>query len=89
MSEQNQERIRRKVESGLYASVDEVVENALALQDEYDAELEAELSDLRESLRRSAAQSEAGLGVPGKEVFDELRRRNAEMVRERRRAESE
>lgn len=89
MNEQNQERIRRKVESGLYSSADEVVENALALQDEYDAELEAELSDLRESLRRSAAQSEAGLGVPGKEVFDELRRRNAKMVRKRQRAESE
>lgn len=84
ISGQIQERIRRKVESGMYSSADDVLASALALLDERDDDLEAELSDMREKVRTGLEESKAGLAVPASEVFDELRRRNAEIVRERR-----
>ena len=83
ISEQNQERIRLKVESGIYSSADDVLASALALLDERDDDLESELADMRERVRKGLEESKAGLGVPASEVFDELRRRNAEIVRER------
>ena len=84
MSEQNQERILRKVESGLYSSADDVLMNALDLLDIQDIELERELVEMKEAVRIGTEQADAGMLIPAEEVFDELRRRNAEMARERR-----
>ena len=84
INEHNEERIRRKVESGKYSSVDDVLANALALLDERDADLEGELADMREKVGLGLEESKAGLAVPAGEVFDELRRRNAEIVLEKR-----
>ena len=84
ISEQNQERIRRKVESGIYSSLDDVLANALTLLDERDDDVESERTDMREKVRLGLEESKAGLAVPASEVFDELRRRNAEIVREKR-----
>ena len=83
ISDQNQERIRRKVESGAYSSADDVLAKALTLLDERDDDLDSELADMREKVRMGLEESKAGLAVPASEVFDELRRRNAEIVRER------
>ena len=83
ISEQNQERIRQKVESGIYSSADEALENALDLLDVHDVELEHELALIRENVRISKKQAEAGQVIPAEEVFAELRRRNAEIVREK------
>jgi antitoxin ParD1/3/4 len=80
ISEQNQERIRRKVESGMYSSADDVLADALTLLDERDDDLESELADMRRKVRKGLDESKAGLAVPASEVFDELRRRNAEFV---------
>ena len=84
ISEQNQERIRRKVESGIYSSLDDVLANALTLLDERDDDVESERTDMREKVRLGLEESKVGLAVPASEVFDELRRRNAEIVREKR-----
>ena len=84
ISEQNKEHIRRKVESGIYSSIDDVLASALALLDERDDDLESELADVREKVRTGLEESKAGLAVPASEVFDELRRRNAEAVRAKR-----
>ena len=84
INEHNEERIRRKVESGKYSSVDDVLANALALLDERDADLEGELADMREKVGLGLEESKAGLAVPAGEVFDELRCRNAEIVLEKR-----
>ena len=84
ISEQNEKRIRRKVESGIYSSVDDVLANALTLLDERDDDLEGELADMREKVRVGLEESKAGLAIPAGEVFDELRRRNAEIVLEKR-----
>ena len=47
ISEGNQKRIESKLKSGLYGSADDVVEKALELLDEFDAELAQELADVR------------------------------------------
>ena len=79
ISERNLSHIKRKVESGRYSSTDDVLGSALALLDEHEAELESELADLRESVRRGTEQADAGQVVPAGEVFEELRQRNASL----------
>ena len=76
ISEQNQERIRRKVESGMYSSVDDVISAALGLLEGLDPDLERELADIHAKVRIATEQADSGMLIPGKEVFDELRRRN-------------
>ena len=70
--------------SGNYASADAVITVALDLLERLDPDVEREWADMRESVRQGLEESDAGLGIPGEEVFDELRRRNAEMAREKR-----
>ena len=84
IGDQNLERIGPNIESGVYSSADEVLASALALVDEREDDQEAELADMHEKVRIGLEESKAGLAVPASEVFDELRRRNAEVVHERR-----
>ena len=77
VAKRNVERIRRKVDSGRYSSVDDVLDSALELLDERDEPLERELADMFESVRRGTDQADAGQVVPASEVFEELRRRSA------------
>ena len=84
INEQNQERIRRKVESGKYSSVDDVLANALALLDERDDDLESELADMHEKVRigwRSRRLAWRSLQAKSSMSFGG---RNAEVVHERR-----
>ena len=81
ISERNLAHIKRKIESGKYSSTDDVLGSALALLDEHDGELESELADLRESVRRGSEQADAGQVVPADEVFEELRQRNASLAK--------
>ena len=76
ISEQRQDRIRRKVESGHYGTPDEVIAKALELLDERDQALAEELADMQEKALRSTEQADAGQLIPASEVFDELRQRN-------------
>ena len=84
ISGHNQAWIRRKMASGGYATANEVISVALDLLERLDPDVEREWADMRESVRQGKAESDAGLGIPGDEVFDEFRRRNVEMVREKR-----
>ncbi len=77
ISEQNQEHIKRKIESGQYTTPDEVIANALALLDEQDEQLAQELDELRAKVRAGLEQADRGQLTPATEVFEELRRRNA------------
>ena len=77
VSARNLNHIKRKIESGRYASVDEVLVSALALLDERDDTLDRELPDMRERVRRGTQQADAGKLIPAGEVFEELRHRNA------------
>lgn len=65
--------IRRKVESGAFASADEVVEEALRLLDEEVIETPEFTAYLREKIRESL--NEPGPDIPMEEVFDRLERR--------------
>lgn len=51
INEQNEERIKRKVESGQYPSIDDVIAKALELLDEHDEDLERELADMHDKVR--------------------------------------
>ena len=83
ISEQHEEQIKRKVESGIYGSPDDVIAKALELLDEHDEELERELADMRLKVKISTEQADAGQLIPASEVFDELRRRNAAIARQK------
>lgn len=76
VSEQINERIKRKVESGQYPSADDVLARALTLLEEHDAELECELADMHQKVRRGTAQADAGELIRADKVFDELRQRH-------------
>ena len=78
INEQNQDRIRRKIETGKYGSPDDVVAQALKLLDDYDEGLERELADMRAKVQKGTEQADAGKLTPGSEVFNRLMRRNAE-----------
>ena len=80
-NEQNEERIKHKVESGRYPSVDDVIAKALELLDEHDEELERELADMHDRVRRGTEQADAGQLKPASEVFDRLLQRNAERTK--------
>ena len=54
---------------------------ALALLDEREAALEHELHDVREQVEKATAEADAGELVPAAEVFEELRQRNADLVK--------
>lgn len=81
INERNLAHIKRKTDSGKYSSTDDVLDSALALLDEHDGELESELADLRESVRRGTEQADTGQVVPAGEVFEELRERNASLAK--------
>ena len=78
--------VRRKVDSGIYSSADDVLANALDRSSmNAMTTSESELADMREKVRTyGLEESKAGLAVPASEVFDELRRRNAEAASEKR-----
>tara|TARA_B100000315_G_C14003851_1_gene331401 strand:- start:86 stop:352 length:267 start_codon:yes stop_codon:yes gene_type:complete len=83
ISEQHQDHIRRKVESGRYGTPDEVIGKALELLDERDRALADELADMHEKVRRSTEQADAGQLISASEVFDELRQRNDSMTKQK------
>ena len=82
ISARNLNHIKRIVESGRYASVDEVLVSALALLDERDDTLDRELPDMRERVGTGTQQADAGELIPAGEVFGELRDRNAEAAKQ-------
>ena len=81
ISDRNFKHIRRKVESGRYSSADDVLMKALALLDERDAELERELADMHERVRRGTEQADGGQLISSTRVFGELRQRNAALFK--------
>ncbi len=76
ISEESQGRIRQKVKSDLYRSVDDVVSDALDLLDLHDAEMAREQALIHESKRIKAEYADAGISVTESEVFDEARHRS-------------
>lgn len=63
---------------GAYTTPSEVVGDALRLLQLHDREREALVSDLRQKITVGLEQIDRGETVEAAEVFDELRRRNAQ-----------
>ena len=68
--------VSQKISSGLYATPFEVVREALWLLDKQDEHQQAWLNETRAKIEDGLAQLERGEGIPGEQVFDELRRKS-------------
>lgn len=71
--------VQEKVSSGLYNSASEVVREALRLLIERDEMRKVRLEGLRREIARGVDAADRGESVPATEVFESLRRRNAEV----------
>ena len=74
LSPKTEKRIAEKVASGKYQSVDQVVEEALALLEMRDREARAILEEWRERIAIGLMQAERGELGDGEEVFARLER---------------
>jgi antitoxin ParD1/3/4 len=75
--------VAEKVESGMYSSASEVVREGLRLLQERDELRRARLEELRREITKGVEQADRGELMDGEQVFAELRRRNAEAVRQK------
>jgi len=65
--------VNQRLASGLYNSASEVIREALRLLQEQDQLLEFRLEELRREINVGLAQLKNGEGIPGEQVFEELR----------------
>ena len=68
--------VSAKVASGDYTSPAEVIEEGLRLLSEQDQILELKLDRLRRDIAIGLEQLDAGKGIPGEQVFQELHERS-------------
>jgi antitoxin ParD1/3/4 len=62
-----------KVQSGLYQTASEVIREGLRLLEERDALRQARLDEIRQAIQDGNAQLARGEGLPGEQVFAQLR----------------
>lgn len=74
LPEEVEARIRRKVDAGLYASVDQAVCEALTLLDQRETAAEERLESLRRDIDAGLSDADAGRLVDGNVVFQRLQR---------------
>jgi antitoxin ParD1/3/4 len=65
--------IRQKMASGLYASANDVIREALRLLEEQDGWLFLRLEELRKEINLGLTHLKNGEGTPGEQVFEEIR----------------
>jgi antitoxin ParD1/3/4 len=71
IAKETEQEIEAKVQSGAYRPADEVVREGL--------ELINAREELRKAIDEGAAQLDRGEGIPGEQVFEDLRRRSQEL----------
>jgi antitoxin ParD1/3/4 len=69
--------VANKVESGLYQSASEVIREGLRLLDDQDRLREIRLSEVRKKIQTGIDQLDRGEGIPGDEVYAQMKRRSA------------
>ncbi|NJL91682.1 MAG: type II toxin-antitoxin system ParD family antitoxin [Coleofasciculaceae cyanobacterium SM2_1_6] len=67
--------IQKKLESGKYASVDEVIYEAFRLLEERDKSYEQWLQDTRQKVKAGLTELDQGQGINGETVIARLRER--------------
>jgi antitoxin ParD1/3/4 len=67
--------LEAKVKSGEFASMDEVLRSLIEEARRLDAE---DVEEIRKAVAEGLAELERGEGIPGDQVFEELRRRHFE-----------
>jgi antitoxin ParD1/3/4 len=65
--------VAQKVQSGLYQTASEVIREGLRLLEERDALHQARLDDIHQAIQDGNAQLARGEGLPGEEVFAQIR----------------
>jgi antitoxin ParD1/3/4 len=73
--------VSEKVASGMYQSASEVIREALRLLKERDEIREHRLAELRKEVSVGLDQLRRGEGIPGEQVYEELRQRSQERRR--------
>lgn len=68
--------VQQKVRSGLYSSASEVVREALRLLNDRDTTRQQRLEELRREIKVGLDQLDCGEGIPGEQVFAELKQRS-------------
>lgn len=68
--------VKRKVSSGQYDSALQVIDLGLRLLDQQDKVLELGVDALRQEVEIGLAELRAGKGIPGEQVFAEIRKRS-------------
>ena len=75
------QRIRKRMQTGLYSNEVEVVNTALSFIEENGEAYERELAEFRESIKKTIEQSEREGTIPADVVFDRLLKRNDEWAK--------
>ena len=65
--------VAQKVQSGLYQTASEVIREGLRLLEERDALHQARLYEMRQAIQDGNAQLACGEGLPGEQVFAQIR----------------
>jgi len=73
--------VQEKLSSGLYTSASEVVREALRLLQERDELHRLRFQELKAEIAKGIEAADRGELIPAEEVFQELRKRNAEITK--------
>lgn len=79
LSPELEQKIYERVQSGRYASANEVISESLRLLEEQEELRRIKYEALKREIDKGIDQLERGLGIPGEEVFAEIRERNKVM----------
>jgi len=71
-----EELVNEKVKSGVYASANEVIREGLRLLQEQEELRKIERENLKHEIEKGIEELDRGEGIPGEQVFAEMRERN-------------
>jgi Arc/MetJ-type ribon-helix-helix transcriptional regulator len=78
--------VQKRLQSGFFHSVDEVIHDALTSQDAEEDWLQANRSTIETKISRGLAQLDSGEGVPGNLARARLQERKARWLADRKRS---
>src|SRR5579883_761203 len=87
LSQELEQLVQSKVQSGRYSSASEVIREALHLMDERDQVMALRREEIRERIAQGLASLERGKGVEGESVFARIEAELAALERDARRSE--